>query len=149
MLTHANHKPGGITPVGSIAEIGRAGATKLDYGKAQVFKLFLKYFPLAVSAVSNVSEYGLRKYNPGGDGTGWQEVPDGINRYGDGLVRHLLKEVTEGGYDEKDSGLSHAAQAAWNAIARLELLLRAGKVEDRIGNELKDGKPVLGTARKA
>lgn len=136
-----------------LAERARAGevggARKLDAGKAQVFKLFLKYFPLATIAVSNVSEYGLRKYNPGGEGTGWQEVPDGVNRYSDALGRHMLKEVTEGPYDDSDSGLAHASQVAWNAMARLELLLRAGKIEDRIGNDLKAGKPVLGTARKA
>lgn len=137
-----------VTEVGRAGD-GVAGATKLDYGKAPIFKLFLKYFPLAIGAVSNVSEYGLRKYNPDGDGTGWRDVPDGINRYGDGLARHLIKEASEGPYDNLDSGLSHAAQVAWNAMARLELLLRAGQIEDRRGNILKEGRPVLGTARKA
>jgi len=136
----------------SIGDKGRPGETgaavKLDYGKAPVFSLFIKYFPYAVIAVTYVSEYGLRKYNPGGESTGWKEVPDGVNRYGDAAMRHILKEKIEGLYDDSDSGLAHAAQAAWNALARLETLIEKHGLEIRIGNEIKDKKPVLGTAHK-
>jgi hypothetical protein len=125
----------------------KGGALKMDMGKAPLFTLVMQYFPKALTAVANVSEYGLRKYNPGGPGTGWKRVPDGANRYGDGLVRHIVKESVEGPYDLQDSGLAHAAQAAWNALARLEILLEDGLLLDMRGNEIVDGKPVLGTAR--
>ena len=40
--------------------------------------------------------------------------------YTDALYRHLLAESP----DDPDTGLLHAAHAAWNALARLELLLK-------------------------
>lgn len=122
-----------------------AFGSKLDYGKNPLFSLFLDYFPRAAAAVSMVSEYGSRKYVA----KGWITVKDGVTRYTDADLRHLQKECIEGGYDDTDSGLSHAAQHAWNALARLELKLMNGEVENRRGNDIgPDGKPVLGTARK-
>ena len=50
-------------------------------------------------------------------------MADGENRYGDALVRHLIAEAIEGPVDA-DTQLLHAAQEAWNALARLELILR-------------------------
>lgn len=122
----------------------KLGATKKDAGKADLYTLFLDYFPNAVAAVANVSEYGARKYHE----KGWLKVPDGYRRYSNADLRHLKLECTEGPYDDGDSGLAHASQHAWNALARLELALRAGSIEDRRGNDIVDGKPVLGTARR-
>lgn len=92
---------------------------KLDTGKAPVLRGALHYFPRAIAAVSRVSEVGAKKYS----WKGWETVPDGIHRYGDALARHLLAEDYEA-YD-KDTGVLHAEQVAWNALARLELMLRA------------------------
>lgn len=130
---------------------GPGGATKMDYGKSPVVSFFMNYFPRSVLAVTNVSEYGARKYAKGNpEGTGWQKVPDGKRRYTDAAGRHILKEKIEGLYDDSDSGLAHAAQHAWNALARLEIMLSSGEIEDRRGNDLSaDGKPILGTARRA
>ena len=89
---------------------------KLDYGKTQAS--LLSDFSLALMAVAEVGTFGAGKYTRGG----WQSVPDGITRYSDAAWRHLLKERQES-LDE-DSGLHHAAHMAWNALARLELLLR-------------------------
>jgi len=100
---------------------------KLDAGKAPVAQGVLQYFPRALIAVSGVSGIGARKYA----WKGWESVEDGFNRYSDALARHLLAETTEGEYDS-DTGCLHAAQVAWNALARLELLLKE--------NELLDGK---------
>ena len=97
---------------------GRAPGTpgaKLDAGKAPMLRGVLCYFPLALEQVARVSEYGSKKYS----WKGWESVPDGINRYGDALVRHLVQEG-----EDKDTGLLHASHAAWNALARLELMLR-------------------------
>lgn len=92
---------------------------KLDAGKSPVMRGVLQYFPRALLAIGRVSEAGAKKYS----WKGWEHVPDGIIRYGDALGRHILLEDIEGPYDS-DTGLLHAAQQAWNACARLELILR-------------------------
>lgn len=95
----------------------------MDAGKAAILRGVIGYFPQALEAVAQVSAFGASKYT----WNGWRSVPDGPARYGDALVRHLTKEFVEGANDS-DSGLAHAAHAAWNALARLELLIaeRAG-----------------------
>jgi hypothetical protein len=75
-------------------------------------------FGLALLAVAEVGTFGAKKYSRGG----WQTVPDGVMRYTDAMWRHLLSERTNP--IDKDSGLPHAAQVAWNALARLELMIR-------------------------
>lgn len=92
---------------------------KLDAGKLPIMQGVIQYFPRALQAVSGVSQAGAEKYT----WDGWETVPDGINRYGNALGRHLLAETIEGPYD-KDTGCLHAAQVAWNALAVLELTLR-------------------------
>ena len=52
-----------------------------------------------------------------------KKCQDGI-RYGNALARHILAEETEGMID-KDTQCLHAAQIAWNALARLELIERS------------------------
>lgn len=95
------------------------GAIKYDGGKAPIYRGALSYFPRSLAAVASVSAFGASKYA----WKGWESVPDGVNRYSDALVRHLAYE----GQDEvldPDSGLLHASHAAWNALARLELILK-------------------------
>ena len=92
---------------------------KLDSGKPAVFQGLFDYFPRACLAVAEVSTVGAKKYA----WKGWEQVPDGVARYGDALGRHILKESIEGPVD-RDTGCLHAAQAAWNCMARLELILR-------------------------
>jgi hypothetical protein len=89
---------------------------KLDNGKPDCSLLLM--FGRALSAVAEVGTYGAAKYTRGG----WRGVVDGINRYTAAMIRHLFKEDKE----EMDTDLPvmHAAQVAWNALARLELMLR-------------------------
>lgn len=91
---------------------------KLDYGKIKP-ALVMAGFARALTEVSEVATYGAEKYSP----NGWAHVPDGVERYTNAMYRHLLQEETEGAIDS-ETGLYHAAQAAWNALARLELMLR-------------------------
>lgn len=77
-------------------------------------------FSRALEAVAEVGTYGVNKYSRGG----WQAVPAGVTRYTDAMMRHLLRERE---VEDADSGLPHAAQVAWNALARLELMLREGE----------------------
>jgi hypothetical protein len=92
---------------------------KLDAGKPAVFRGLINYFPNACLAVAAVSTYGASKYA----WKGWETVPDGFERYSDALMRHIIAESSEGPVDAT-TGLDHAAQVAWNAMARLELLLK-------------------------
>lgn len=96
-----------------------AGATKYDGGKSPIYRGALSYFPRAISAVAAVSAFGASKYA----WKGWERVDDGYNRYSDAMVRHVAYEG-EGEDVDPDSGLLHAAHTAWNALARLELLLK-------------------------
>lgn len=91
---------------------------KLDQGKPMAS--LLKQFGLALLEVSKVSTFGANKYSIGG----WQSVDNGVQRYDDAMMRHWLKEHLE--EIDNDSGLMHQAQVAWNALARLELILRGG-----------------------
>lgn len=103
--------------------LGQPGA-KLDAGKAPVVTGFMHYFPHAMKAVALVSQAGINKgYAPGS----WKTVANGYERYGDALARHLAAEA-DGFYDQEVGGTNmlHAAQVAWNAMARLELLLNKG-----------------------
>lgn len=99
-----------------------APGAKLDTGKPDMSLLLM--FGKALHEVARVGTGGKIKYTRGG----WQEVDDGINRYTAALLRHLMQEH----YDKMDSDLVaylgeetyHAAHTAWNALARLELMLR-------------------------
>lgn len=91
---------------------------KLDAGKPRV-GLMMGGFSRALAAVAGVTTYGANKYSPGG----WQHVPNGVDRYTDAMLRHLLSDLS-GESTDPESGLAHAAQVAWNSLARLELMLR-------------------------
>ena len=93
---------------------------KLDDGKTSVTRGCLHYFPRGLGAVAELSTIGAKKYS----WKGWESVPDGINRYGDALGRHELR--IEGDYTRRDpdTNVLEATAVAWNALARLELILR-------------------------
>ena len=99
---------------------------KHDSGKSPVFRGVFKYFPKALQAVADISAMGAKKYSWGG----WKDSATfaDVHRFEDALGRHLLDEQVEGWYDE--SNLLHAAHAAWNALAKLELLLAVVPMKD-------------------
>ena len=101
---------------------------KLDAGKIRPTLIFCSMHR-ALRAVIDVGEYGARKYTV----DGWQFVDDGFSRYTEAMYRHLLAE-NESMHDEA-TNLLHAAHAAWNALARLELLLRETESGDRMWAE--------------
>lgn len=105
---------------------------KLDNGKPMTS--LLAYFGQALLAVSEVGTHGAKKYTRGG----WQFVDDGFNRYSDAMLRHYFAEY----YEEKDPelGTYHAAQTAWNALARLELMLRDKKNINITKEDFENGK---------
>lgn len=88
---------------------------KDDAGKVRPSLVILS-FSRALLEVSKVGTLGAEKYSE----DGWRHVENGLRRYTDAMLRHLLSEPT--GKPDED-GLSHAAHVAWNALARLELMM--------------------------
>lgn len=95
-----------------------APGAKLDAGKLRA-GLVLGGFARALREVSAVGTYGANKYTP----NGWMHVPNGVERYTDAMHRHLLSEAS-GEARDPDTEILHAAHAAWNALARLDLIVR-------------------------
>lgn len=78
-------------------------------------------FSRALIEVARIGTFGANKYTD----NGWKGVDNGYERYTNALYRHLLAE-SDKEYDE-ESEMLHAAHAAWNALARLELILRTNE----------------------
>lgn len=122
-MTILNYTDGSSKPMSD--EIDPTGrnphepGAKLDAGKSATFRGALGYFPRAIREVATVSAFGASKYA----WKGWETVPEGFERYSDAMVRHLTYEG-QGELTDLDSGLLHAAHTAWNALARLEILLK-------------------------
>lgn len=90
--------------------------TKLDEGKTK--SGILGDFSRALDQVAKIGTFGAKKYSRGG----WKHVDNGIERYTDALWRHLLAEdICE---VDEESNMRHAAHLAWNALARLDLMIR-------------------------
>lgn len=130
MTTNTNNPNEFTTDDTSLVE---KGAIKYDGGKPCVYRGVVEYFPRAVTAVAAVSTFGANKYA----WKGWENVPDGINRYSDAMMRHIMAEAKGEDFDN-DSGLLHAAHAAWGALARLELILREDEAFEEFANDLSD-----------
>ena len=93
-----------------------APGAKMDGGKPLAGVLL--DFGLALEAVAELGTFGAKKYTR----NGWQSVPDGIQRYEDAMVRHMLKVRTE--KIDPETNLPHLYAVAWNALALLELAIR-------------------------
>lgn len=91
---------------------------KYDGGKPRP-DLVLGAMARAMLAVAEVAAYGAEKYTA----HGWVSVPDGLARYTAAKDRHRLMGALEA--TDCESSLLHAAHEAWNALAVLELMLRA------------------------
>jgi len=98
-----------------------AAGAKLDAGKPRV-GLVVGGFARALEEVAKVGTFGANKYSD----NGWMEVKDGIKRYTDAMGRHWLAECRGEIFDSGPGGTKcrHAAQVAWNALARLDLMIR-------------------------
>lgn len=92
--------------------------SKTDFGKVKC-ALVLSEFSQALFSVSAVGTFGSVKYTP----SGWLTVPNGVERYSDAMMRHLLKHWS-GESNDPDSGLPHLHHALWNLLAVVELGLR-------------------------
>mgnify|MGYP001390878719 CR=1 FL=1 len=94
---------------------------KLDLNKPNCDLVF-GGFANALLEVAKVGTFGAQKYTD----NGWKSVPNGVTRYRSAAYRHLLSQE----YLDIDSNLPHLAQAAWNCLAALELLIATKKVKE-------------------
>ena len=90
---------------------------KHDRDKNRAYQI-LGEFPLALSEIVTVGEYGAKKYSL----HNWKYVEEGYLRYSDAMMRHILCEIS-GEVHDRESEILHAAHTAWNALARLQLLM--------------------------
>lgn len=91
---------------------------KLDSGKTLSWTM-LEGFARALNEVAQVTTVGARKYTP----NGWQDVPNGKDRYMQAFGRHMLA-YARGEHIDGDTQCLHKAQMIWNLLASLELELR-------------------------
>lgn len=97
---------------------------KYDSGKAKIDEMFVS-FKNSLLEVCKVYEFGFNKYGK----DNFKNVENGYTRYTNAMIRHLLKEDSEV-YDE-ETELLHASHCAWNALARLEMLLKQRENEEQ------------------
>lgn len=97
---------------------------KYDNGKPMAGTL-TDVFSRALMAVGACIEFGTHKYP---DPKNWQLVDNGIKRYRDAMIRHLLK-YNAGIDKDEETKLPHLAHMAWNALAILELYMQEHKDE--------------------
>ena len=97
-------------------QLNREGV-KHDSGKPDV-DLVLSGFSKALIEVSKVGTFGAKKYVD----NGWKKVHSGKRRYSSAMLRHYFLEEDE--FLDDELRLPHAAAVAWNALARLEIILK-------------------------
>ena len=102
---------------------------KLDEGKPRL-DLVLGDFADALWCVGVVGTYGANKYTD----KGWQEVDNGIERYGNAMLRHYLN-YRKGIVFDDESSLLHLAHMAWNALAILQLYLSPNTTQELLAYE--------------
>ena len=92
---------------------------KYDNGKSMAGTL-CRVFPRALLGIGQCIEFGTRKY-PKPDN--WCLVEDGLNRYTDSLMRHLLK-MFAGQEIDPETNLPHIFHVCWNALAIAEFYIK-------------------------
>lgn len=97
---------------------------KYDIDKPRTHLVF-QDFADALLEVAKVGTHGAAKY----DDHNWLSVDNGFERYSSAMIRHYLAENED--YFDDDSGYLHAAHAAWNALARLQLILNQHKADNQ------------------
>jgi len=97
---------------------GQQPGVKLDDGKPRLGLVFMS-MARALQEVGEVATFGANEYSD----DGWLDVQDRERRYTHAMFRHLMEEAVGNERDAK-SKLRHAAHTAWNALARLDLMIR-------------------------
>lgn len=106
------------TGVATKVAVDMGAGMKYDGGKPRM-DLLLSGCPNALEQVSQILTFGAQKYAA----HSWQTVPRGEDRYLAALLRHLTAH-SKGENNDPESGMSHLAHAACNALFILELEAR-------------------------
>lgn len=122
-----NLKPGEYMPIQDIDPTGKSAqdsGAKLDAGKNRM-GLVLGDFAEALAMVSKIGTVGANKYSD----HGWVNVPNGVERYTDAMLRHYFEEASGKMLDSEltemaNEDILHAGCVAWNALARLNLIIK-------------------------
>lgn len=110
--------PGGDAALTEVIDNQPKKDMKYDADKPRM-DLLLSGCPLALEAVSSILTFGAKKYSA----HSWQTVERGDERYLAALLRHLTAHA-KGEKLDPESGMSHLAHAACNAMFILELELK-------------------------
>lgn len=105
-----------LKPLPEMAEqapIGRKG----DAGK--ILAGVLLDFAHALELVAEIGTMGAKKY----ERRNWRHVPNGVERYTDAAMRHLLAHG-KGELNDPESGLPHLGHAVWSLLAVIEMEAR-------------------------
>lgn len=98
---------------------------KFDIGKTR-----MELLPFdALEEVAKILSFGAIKYGP----NSWQNLPDAEDRYMGALLRHISAHKQGEVYDP-ESGISHLAHAACNALFLLHFQIKGGK-DGRLAGE--------------
>lgn len=90
---------------------------KHDNGKPRLAEMIID-FKEPLQELCKVWEFGANKYSK----SNWKLVDNGIDRYSNALLRHLVAE--EDKLTDDESGLLHSAHIAFNALARMYFILK-------------------------
>lgn len=93
---------------------------KYDQEKPRIAEMIID-FKDSIEALTRIWEFGANKYAK----SNWKQLDNGIDRYTNAMLRHLLAEDTNR-YDD-ETKLLHAAHIAFNALARLHFILEEEK----------------------
>ena len=87
-----------------------------------IYSGFIKYFPLAIAAVAELSRKGNDQHNPGKP-LHWDRSKSGDEL--DAQMRHLVDVAIEGEDATDTDGVLHLTKNAWRAMAKLQKALEA------------------------
>lgn len=93
--------------------MAKGDGIKYDAAKPRLAEMICD-FSEPLLEVCKVWEFGANKYGK----SNWKDLDNGADRYTNALLRHV---VTDSPMDD-ESGLLHAAHAAFNALARLKFI---------------------------
>lgn len=85
-----------------------------------IYSGFVKYFPLAMAAVAELSLKGNNQHNPG-QPLRWDRSKSDDEM--DAQMRHIVDMAAEGDNATDTDDMLHATKNAWRAMAHLQKLL--------------------------
>jgi hypothetical protein len=109
-------------------EVMMSDGIKYDTDKARLAEMIVD-FRKPLEELCKVWEFGANKYEK----SNWKKLDNGIDRYSNALMRHLIAEDIS--LLDEESKLLHAAHIAFNSLARLYFILQEKENYERIGKE--------------